>query len=95
MKYSFKIINGRKHLVTDDNSFPLLNTFLLSEGVNFDDIIEEAITEFEEKGISYFSGNLFSLDLENQRVVLYNKFTDDENIIPANLFVEIFRKWNK
>ncbi|MBF0710640.1 MULTISPECIES: hypothetical protein [unclassified Gemella] len=95
MKYTFKIIDNRKHLEIENNFFPILNTFLLSEAINFDDIIEEVVREYEENSTSYFSGNLFSLELENKNAILYNKFTDEKNIIPANLFIEIFREWNK
>ncbi|MDO4814798.1 MAG: hypothetical protein Q3988_06850 [Gemella sp.] len=95
MKYNFEIIDGRKHLVMENNPFPLLNTFLLSEGVNFDDIIDEILVEYEHEEKAYFSGNLFGLELENETALLYNKITDEENIIPAQFFIEVFREWNK
>lgn len=92
MNYTFQIKNDRKHLILEE--YPLFNTFLQAEGA-FAKQIQQAIVELETTGKSYFAGNIFSIELNKNTVLLCDEIFDKENIIPTSLFIKIFEEWQK
>lgn len=96
MMYDFEIKENKKHLILKDNSYPLLNEFLLVESSSFDDIILDTIQAFEKDyKQQYFSGNIFSFKINEKETLLKNKLSNEENTIDTHLFIEIFKAYIK
>lgn len=96
MHYTFQEKNGRHHLVSNADTLALLNTFLQTDGTNFDDYIVEAIDHVETSGdTQYFSGNIFALEIRSDLTTLNDTlaYDDTSSTIETPLFCRIFKQW--
>ncbi|MFK8243446.1 MULTISPECIES: hypothetical protein [unclassified Facklamia] len=96
MTYHFEQRNLRLHLVFDDLSteYSMLDSFLQVEGRSFGDIIVQIIGEHLQSGQPQtFAGNVYSLTLSETDTLIEDMLGENEQVIPTELFCEIFLKW--
>ncbi|MBF6978785.1 hypothetical protein IU403_06460 [Aerococcaceae bacterium zg-BR22] len=96
MTYHFEQRKLRLHVVFDEETtdYSMLDPFLQVEGRSFGDIILQLIGEHLQSGQAQsFSGNVYTLTMDEKNTAIEDMLGDDEQVIPTSLFCEIFLKW--
>lgn len=92
--FSFRQRNNRLHLQFDHNDYPLVDPFIQTEAASFKDVITQIISKFQQDSIPQkFSGNIFSLTLTDSIVIIEDQISNEKNLLPTPLFIEIYQQW--